>query len=256
MFVSALVNTIDLSGSRALLNRVREQLYQHQILFFHVPKCAGTSLSHAFRVKHAFSQFRLDEETSRQVVDPADLDRWMAYKQGLFLYHALQGVRFVQGHVHYDPAAFGSLHGRATFMTILREPIDRVISLYHFDRRANEQPFGQFLETHRGRLECSILSRLFGGLPFSAEAPGVQHRDQAIEALRRFDIAGIIEKPEALSALVKQRTGLHAHLPRRNVGKSRLANPHTVSLSDRERLRELCAVDSEIYQAVSRFQGG
>ena len=248
--VGALVNATNLSGSARRLARLRSLFLPHQVLFFHVPKCAGTSLSHPFRVAYALSHFKLDEQVSRTVVSAEDVDRWMEYKRNLFLYHALAGVGFVQGHVPYDPGAFEALHGRAVFMTVLREPMDRVISHYHFDTRLHRVPFDEFLESPSGSVECNAYSHFFGGLPFDGAPPSDAHRDAAIEALQRFDAVGTVEEPEQMLSRIRALTGFRFRLPKRNVGDRRLRESESIGGSAMSRLRELCARDSEIYHAA------
>lgn len=250
MLVSALVNSVNLSGSAARLNQLKSLLFPHQVLFFHVPKCGGTALSHAFRVRYVLSHFRLHEEVSAAVINREEVERWWEYKRHLFLYHALSGTNFVQGHVQYDPAAFAGLHGRAVFLTLLREPKDRVISHYYFDSRTNCMSFREFLQSHRGQVECSVLSRFFGGLPFSAGMPAETHRDAAIEALRRFDIVGLLEAPDQMAAAIRKRTGLKFDLPVRNVGAQRRASDQHISTEDMALLEEMCEFETAIYEAA------
>jgi hypothetical protein len=215
-----------------------------------VPKCGGTSLSQAFRIKYAASYFRMNEEICSHVVPAADGDRWMEYKRNLFLYQALAGKIFVQGHVAYSEESFAQLRDRAIFMSLLREPTDRVISHYFFDPRTACMPFDEFLDSQRGRIECSVYSRFFGGLSLAAPEPTEAHRDAAIETLKSFDIVGIVEDPAALEADLRTKARMNLRLPRRNVGKQRQANGDHVIEPHLPRLREMCRFDIEIYNAL------
>jgi hypothetical protein len=251
MIESLLVNTFNLSGSAASLSKLRSTIYSRQILFFHVPKCGGTSLSHFFRLRYLASSFRLREETASRVTSPHANrgDDWMQFKQDLFLYHALSGTSFVQGHVMYAPEVFADLHERASFITLLREPTARVISHYLFDRRLYEMPFGEFLDSPRGESETSLYCRFFGGLKFSEGPAREAHRDAAISALSRFDVVGLLEQPEALRRQLRERLGVHVRIPHRNIGRGRtLGSVESEIARHRERLEAMCRLDGEIYR--------
>lgn len=259
MLGSMLVGAVDFSGKATLISRLKSFAYgERQILFFHVPKCGGTSLSHYFRLRFAASHFRLREETSSLLVSPHQRsgEDWMLCKRNLFLYHALDGKHYVQGHVAYDPLVFAPLRGRAAFVTLLRDPEERVISHYYFDRRLNTLSFSDFLASNRGRSECQIYSHFFGGLPFDSGPATASHRDAAIAALKEFAVVGILELPHLLQRQLQQGLGMSFRLPHRNAGAQReqRASSSSEVEENRAKLRELCRYDIEIYEALRELQ--
>lgn len=235
------------------IRSVKDVFYRRQIVFYHIPKCAGTSLSHAYRLRYMFSHFRLDEDITRKVMDYSDEDDWMTYKERLFRYHVLNGVNFVQGHVPFLDAYPEEIYERAVFITCLRDPIKRVISHYYFDPRLNKMSFDEFLSNHRGSIETSVYCRFFGGLPFSAGKAVEKHARNAIEALNRFDVVGILESPREFEAALKKKTGVTINLPRRNVGERNSSGDARITEGQKDKLREMCRYDYLVYDAFNNI---
>ncbi|KQT53611.1 hypothetical protein ASG52_05730 [Methylobacterium sp. Leaf456] len=133
------------------------------IVFVHVPKCAGTSLRQGIAAAIGEDRIFLDYDNnpanpaSAHRIDPEGSARRFADGAA-----ALLGRRIAYGHLH--PAKYRAVWPEARWMTVLRDPIDRLISHYFFwkqDAGFASHPIRDYVLRH----ELSLID--FARLPFS-----------------------------------------------------------------------------------------
>src|SRR5579859_1497066 len=86
------------------------------IIFQHIPKTAGVSVRALMS-----SNFHVDE-----ILHVPDVH----WRDRLFAKLAISKYRFIHGHLHYE--FFAALAGSVRLITFLRDPVERIISLYFF----------------------------------------------------------------------------------------------------------------------------
>lgn len=95
------------------------------LVFCHIEKCAGTSLIDKFRTELPFRSCDVISSTN------------LASRNELRLVQRLYPcIQLISGH-NMAPAAFNDVHevfGRFTSFTVIREPLERLISNYVYDR--------------------------------------------------------------------------------------------------------------------------
>ena len=99
------------------------------IIFLHVPKTAGTTLNRLIEW-----EYNLFEMYS---VDPV-LFRWSAAHLRKLSQRRLQKTRMFKGHMLFG--LHEVLPQPATYITVLRDPIDRMISAFYFMRTYKLHP--------------------------------------------------------------------------------------------------------------------
>ncbi len=105
------------------------------LIHMHIPKTGGTSLSSM--VKHGFKRDDVFEWTSHGVVrySALGLATYECCQQQLENF-GLERIRYVAGHV---PFGVHRMFDRpAKYITVLRHPVERVISLFYFRMQINE----------------------------------------------------------------------------------------------------------------------
>lgn len=249
MIINSLVNHVNLTGLSGYSQRLKDRLYRQRIIFIHVPKSGGTSLSHTLRARYALSYFKLSEEAARAAGRDLSLGEWMRLKQRVVAYHAADGVHFVQGHVPVDRNFLDNDAAGYKLITLLRNPVDRVISHYFFDRKLRSMTPDNFLDSPRGYVETHVLGHFFGELDWDAPSNPAAAADRAIATLERFAVVGILSAPEAFYGDLKSEVGLNLKLPKRNVGKERTEDVFSPEII--ARIEEMCAEDIRIFEHFS-----
>lgn len=249
--LNSLVKSVNFSGAGRKWRNIKDVLYKNKIMFVHVPKCGGTSLSHSFRARYPLSSFKVSEEASSRALQDVDAADWMRFKRDLMAYHASGGSHYIQGHAPIDQDFISQYADEFLFVTLLRDPVDRFISHYHFDPRCRKYPFPEFLESRRGWIESHILCYFFGEQPWGVREGIEGAPARAIQNLKRFSVVGVLEDQEAFSRECQANLGVKIALPKRNIGAQRKEKKYDIAESDMAKLKEMCALDREIYEAFA-----
>jgi hypothetical protein len=216
-------------------------------VFTHIPKTGGTSLSEAVAAKIGQDQVRRDTKfplsdgyLKRNFKCIAASMTYRAFPERIVVGHFLTGK-----YARFNGFRFVPRSGH-TYITFLREPLQRAISHFHFWRRidgAGNKAWEKMIREN-WTLEDFLLSRYFANL---------QSQFLYRFALENFNFVGLTEQYEKSLKILGERFALFRDLPilRCNV------NPQIDTLSDlspavRSRFVALNRRDYRIYnQAVS-----
>lgn len=241
-----IVKRINMTGLAGAARNFKDRLYKEKILFAHVPKSGGTSLSHMLRARYPLSFFKLDEHASRLASPNRSLGEWMQFKSDLMRYHAQTGTHYIQAHAPVDGGFVEEFAGDYNFITLLRHPVDRMLSHYFFDKRLSVMSPEEFLDSPRGFTESHVLSHFFGSLDWDTPEDVEAASQRAIQVLESFSCVGILEEPETFADNLKEAVGVKLKIPRRNIGQDRKDSLFTPELM--ARVEEMCAHDMRIYE--------
>lgn len=235
-----------------------------RIAFFHPPKCGGTSvrkwLASAFGRPAGLDPIAAEAAAHNIGVGAA------SEREAILAYFVeRQDTRFICGHFAYSRRAFADREDEFELITILRNPLSRVLSRFYFesDPQARqhfpiEGELEDWLQTDDARAAAMVFTNMFVGdiefmkrLGFGAnEAERSAAALQAIDNLERFTIVGTLEHLDAFEHAIRQRYGIHARMghARNNPTYPRFTQqPPAVQ----DRLRELCQEDMTIYEAFA-----
>jgi hypothetical protein len=226
------------------------------VIFLHIPKVAGTTLYHIiernYRAKDLYSIER--------AVDDGPGGNVEAFKR-LSLERRAQ-IRMLTGHLPYGLHEY--LPGPATYFTLLREPVDRVISFYYYVRRnskhylhdyalAHDMSLRRYVESHattaNDNFQVRMLSGIFHQVPYGHCTPDLL--DLAKRNLQNhFAVVGLSEQFDATLLLLKRAFHWRdIFYIRQNVTADRPALSD-VPAETLDVIREHNLLDIELYQYV------
>ncbi len=240
------------------------------ICFVHVPKCAGITVDSAIRrayrsvwERDGDSLHRLHPGACDRVGEAYPASNWQVRETVLAYYLAREDTRYVSGHVQVSKGLLDEFSDEYAFVTLLRHPVDRWISHYlyntytpenhHYHIDANIE---EFLKTERARGIGQIFLAYFsatGEMAPEQRAASDEIFAQAKANLERLDLVAFVERMEEFNDQFERHFGRRLHLMRRNVNPA-TEDEKSVDPGIRERIREVCREDIELYEAaLERF---
>jgi hypothetical protein len=217
-------------GDSTLASQPKVKQSEKAVIFLHLPKCAGTTLNRI--IEWEYNPMRVFS------IDPIffvwsykKLNRWPAER--------LARMQVFKGHMPLG------IHRRlpqpSTYITFLRDPVERVISAYYFARNYVLHPKHRWMskmtleEYVRVSPNHNVQSKFISGRHHAGDC-GEETLDAAKEnLLRYFSLVGLTERFDEGLALLKIMFGWEiAKYAKFNVTKNRLKKaslpPSTVEL--------------------------
>jgi len=219
------------------------------VIFIHIPKTAGSTLRPI-----------MDRHYPRHVIRkldflPRDLDAFLKLPE-----QARSQIRVLQGHFPFG--LHEQLAVPADYVTILRDPVDRIISMYYWIQGNHEHVLNKLVRSMSLKdfadsgfeittnHQTSLISGLIANPENNAFAIARSHLESEITAF------GLNERFDESLLLFKKRLGWkHIFYSRRNVTKSRPRRSE-VPASVLEIIQRHNSLDLKLYEfAREKFDG-
>lgn len=185
----------------------RESFHSETILFMHIAKTAGTAFREAMEENYKQSQI------AYLYPDPPG---FLYENLGLLPLEQRRAFRLVIGHFQYGIHDF--LPQQSTYVTIVREPVSRIISHYRYglemhpdgaSGKDSAASLVEALEKHTSANLDNLMVRCFGGLDEKEVPPGSVDAgmyELALDHLRNaFSFVGHQERANAAYAALHRR---------------------------------------------------
>lgn len=228
----------------------RGDYYSGRLIFDHFPKTAGQAIN-AWLVR----------ELGRGTVSPPMI-AW--HKEFLRLNGSFP---VISGHIHYEDGE--GLDPRFQYATLLREPLDRVVSWLHFvvNNHAPWQvpeiyePVRRFIDSEGEELHPDLIIHLrntavfhFASIRGWRRVSDAERVERAVEAIASYDCIGVYERLGEFVTSLAALIGIPAPeiLENVNVTASRPAIDK-VSSKLRGNILALTELDRALYQRVSEL---
>jgi len=146
----------------------------------------------------------------------------------LLAYAVQRDLKYISGHYPYSCRVFAGYEGDFHFITVLRNPLDRMLSLYYFNRFRKDRDYfsvecelSEWLSSVQARRAGTTFVRTFVGDLNVARRIAQAHCDprvmdaavnEAIGNLRNFAIVGILEDIDDFENAMRQRYGARSSI--------------------------------------------
>jgi len=241
------------------------------VVFMHIPKTGGSSLSKSLHSQFPDSTFRLFGDSAASAAEAlygikrADVgasQHIQALNLAVVSYMGAQGVKAIHGHFWYGNGLVALKEQGYLLATLFRNPVDRWFSQFFYNfYQGNKltQPIDAEFERYIGSWQAQFLGRTYTQLLCGHYLDG--GIDAAvIEAkgnLEKFDIVGIMEDFNR-DAVDLAKHGLSLKIPHENKGRtpSKVVARFKESLEVRSQVEAICAPDIDIYESARAMQSG
>jgi len=224
-----------------------------KLLFEHIPKCAGTA-ARGYLQRH----YRRLATYQTYGWKPDEIDGFKRLPDSRR--HAYDLIIGHGAHELLDWTAPDTIAA-----TILREPVDRLLSHYYYVREkpehylhaavaaGNLSPGAYVAAGLSDELRNHMVCRFLGVRPEVAERDPGRAVDAAWDVLNnRYRIVGIAERLDAAMEVIRTAVGFHGRFSVKRINRTRNRRPTTIlSPEDRRLIEEHNALDIELYRRVA-----
>lgn len=183
---------------------IRANSDRETIVFLHLPKTAGTTLNRLIEWEYPLSEM--------YSIDPV-LFEWSAAHLRKLSPRRLKRTRMFKGHMTFGIHEI--LPQPATYITVLRDPVDRVLSAYYFMRSYKLHPLYWKLRRENWTLEDfvrrsqrdNVQSKIIAGAEYTPPCTREIAAKAQHNLRHHFSVVGLSERFEESLALMKLRFG-------------------------------------------------
>lgn len=253
---------------RTLKTRAADRLMPQRLVYHHVPKCGGTSVGRALRLRYLLSQGSILTEpalrSTQNLYPGADLrEQWtrtIRFREAMLLYLMHCDVRCIAAHVAFSRVAWETFREQYVFVTLLRDPVERYLSHYrhslaHTDYSHTDLPLEAFVETVQAQSFGTRYVQYFRGEPSVDDLDSRAAIESAKQNLDHFSVVGFIDRMPAFAEQLRSTLKVHVRIGHENRGRiadEPLAPPGSAV---RRRIEDQCAPDLEVYTHARRRFG-
>ena len=237
---------------------------RHPCVFMHMPKCGGTSISEAMygtiplgkgvavidavstRRAAAIMHFDRDDATLCHE-DLPDGDKVFDLREKIMLQQMAWGSWLIHGHVLFSQKADTHFGSRYRYVTLLRDPVERMISNYRMAVNAGVvlEGLDTYLTSAIARSHAQVYLRYLSGQTVVSEDDMDKSIMQAQTQLARFSVVGFLDDLPDFQRQYRQVFGVPLHIKSHNRGKGEMPSLNSTQI---KQIHGLCAADIEIFQ--------
>jgi len=256
---------------------------KEKIFYIHIHKCGGTSIEQAmkacyhtlditkqrqiYQLLNARASFNAVQKTVKHTNFPAeakDDHLELRFRESLLLYYMYQEhINFIAGHFAFSETAYQCFSDKYALVTVLRNPVERWISLYYWNRynqrghRNISMDISEYLKSELGKARGHSYVKYLGGIDDEEDYTSEQAINRAKANLHKFSVVGCLEYQEDFLKQFEKRFARRLKIRVLNQSpKPKTHQGSNITEEMKEEIREICKPDIEIYQyALDNFVG-
>ncbi len=221
------------------------------VIFLHIPKTAGSTLNTIVERQYKLAEtYSID---SRRVMESMEEFKQLPAQQ-------LEKIKLLKGHMYFGLHEY--LPTPSTYVTVVREPVDRVISMYyyilreklhkHHKRTTRAKDLKEYIFDVKAKQLNNGQTRLLAGMDyFEVEFGNCTNAmlEAAKNNLRKyFSVVGTTARFDETLIILKQKLGWHLPLyARKNVTNKR-PKKEQIAQDTLDTIVELNQLDIELYR--------
>ena len=237
---------------------------KHPSVYFHMPKCGGTSLSEAMYATVPFNHriWVIDAVSTRRAAAIKHFDKDDMFlchedveagqltfdmREDMLLQHMAWDTMLIHGHCLWSEKADAHFGKTYKYVTLMRDPVARMISNFRMTQRAGlvGKDVDEYLESDVARRHAQVFLRYLYGKNDIAAADTAAATEVAKERLSRFALVGFLDNTDAFFSRYKEIFGVTLRMAKLNAAPSKTPN---YSQAQMDRFHALCAPDQEIFE--------
>ena len=241
-----------------------------RICYIHTHKCGGTSISSAIREHYIGLDMRTDQELisldaessaiASNYRENSEKELYQFREMLLTYFLGLKKTRFVSGHFIFNENVYKRFKKNYSFIIVLRNPIERWISHYFFNRYKKKK-FGKIdidlqecLASDFGLENGREYIKFLGGF-FENKIQNREAIEKAKSNLEFFDVIGFLEYKIDFIQKFNSRFGVKLSLTKKNENpKSEAFKKSLLTEEIKEKIAEVCIPDIALYNyAVENY---
>ena len=263
---------------------------QKPVVFVHIPKCGGVSVDRALREQLALPGEKKIKrkpliETSlfnfnRSIVtldDKCDFSEFHCKQiQHTLVYHLNLNWQYVSGHFNVTKEILAKYHDQYQFVTLLRNPVDRFISNYIFNRLTNQMTImppsiasqattkeqlwleaDELINSRRGWHMANTMTMFLTGRYPKDDSDAKAMQNEVLDNLAKFSVVGFLDDMPSFEQQLNGITGKDFQIGKHNT-TSAIENAEAqfirTALKEyfaqdvvKERLASLCSNEKSIF---------
>lgn len=243
-----------------------DQNLKSPVFFLHVPKCGGTSVKNAIFDRLGIlnylrgQYFQLSAHASREAADVLGA-KMRTLRESVLAYEITHNHPvFATGHFVYSKSIHEYISEKYTVVTVIRNPVSKFVSQYLYNKNKSSQDhFGtdmhidEYLDSERARGTGRLMTSYFAGNEALNNATTVSELvERAIQNIRRFDVVGVLGDLKRFERDFARATGTNIQIAHHRKNPADQSERESILTENRlERIRELCAPDTRLFEAVS-----